>query len=148
MQLFDRLAVEVDRAGAARRRVAADVGAGQAGLLTDVVDEQRARLDVVCVRRSVDADGDFHRIPHVVRYVGHRPVHIMPHLAHRLQPMERRHGQVGDAGEVLDGEEDQEADDRETEDRVVPALRMVRPPEPPDAEGDRHDRQQADDQTR
>ena len=37
------------RAGAARRRVAADVGAGQPGVLTDVLDEKRARLDVVCV---------------------------------------------------------------------------------------------------
>ena len=45
-----RLAVDVDRARAARRRVAADVGAGQADLFADVVHEQRARLDVVRVR--------------------------------------------------------------------------------------------------
>lgn len=42
-----RLAVEVDRAGTARGGVATDVGAGEPEGLTDVVDEQRAWLDVV-----------------------------------------------------------------------------------------------------
>ena len=42
-----RLAVEVDRARAARGRVAADVRAGQPEPLAEVVDEQRARFDLV-----------------------------------------------------------------------------------------------------
>ena len=44
-----RLAVEVQAARAARRGVAADVGAGQAEGFADVVDEQRARLDLALV---------------------------------------------------------------------------------------------------
>ena len=41
-----RLAVEVHRAGAARGRVAADVGAGEVELLPQRVDEQLAGLDL------------------------------------------------------------------------------------------------------
>jgi hypothetical protein len=48
------------RAGAARRRVAPDVRAGQAEVLADVVHEQRARLDVMGVRDPIDGDADFH----------------------------------------------------------------------------------------
>jgi hypothetical protein len=58
-----RLAVEVDGACAARRRVAPDVRAGQPDVLPDVLDEQRARLDVVGVLDPVDGDAHFHLGP-------------------------------------------------------------------------------------
>ena len=51
------------RARAARRRVAPDVGAGQTDVLPDVLDEQRARLDVVGVLDPVDGDAHFHFWP-------------------------------------------------------------------------------------
>ena len=51
VQLFTASPSRWMRAGAARRRVAADVGAGEPDVLADVVDEQRARLDVVGVLR-------------------------------------------------------------------------------------------------
>ena len=44
---FDCFAVEVHGAGTATRCVATNIGAGQLGLFTDVVHEQRARLDIV-----------------------------------------------------------------------------------------------------
>ena len=53
-----RLAVEIDRAGAAMGGVAADMGAGQIQVLADKVDQHRARLD-----QSLDlaaVDGQFH----------------------------------------------------------------------------------------
>src|SRR6266849_5034174 len=49
-----RLAVHDDRAGAALARVAAHVGPGQPDVLSDVVDEQQARLDLVGDRLAVD----------------------------------------------------------------------------------------------
>ena len=76
---LDRFTVQMDRARTARRGVAADVRAGETGLLTDEVHEQRARLDIVRMRRSVDGDGDFHRIPHVARVRTGDLDHIMPH---------------------------------------------------------------------
>ena len=54
------LAVEVQGARAARRRVAADVGAGEAEGFAHVVHEQRPRLDVALVRRAVDGDVNLH----------------------------------------------------------------------------------------
>src|SRR6056297_1180049 len=55
-----RLAVEVDGAGAARRRVAADVGSGEPDVFADVLHQQGARLHVVRVLGAVDRDGDLH----------------------------------------------------------------------------------------
>ena len=55
---LDRLAVEQDRAGAARRRVAADVRPGQAEALAQDVDEELPRLDLELVPRAVDRDRD------------------------------------------------------------------------------------------
>ncbi len=49
-----RPAVQEDGAGAAVRRVAADVGAGEPQVLADEVDEQQARLDVGLVLLAVD----------------------------------------------------------------------------------------------
>ena len=43
---LDRLAVDMDDAGAALRRVAADMGAGQAELLPQQLNEKRAVLDL------------------------------------------------------------------------------------------------------
>ena len=57
---LDSLAVEMDGTGAARRRVAADVGAGEPGVFTDVVDEQRAWLDIMCLLCAIDVDRNFH----------------------------------------------------------------------------------------
>ena len=57
---LDRFTVEVDRACAARRRVTADIGAGESTVLPDVVDEQRPRLDVVALQLTVDGDGNVH----------------------------------------------------------------------------------------
>ena len=50
------LAVDVDGAGAAVARVAADVGAGQAEDVAQEVDEQEPRLDVGLARLAVDGD--------------------------------------------------------------------------------------------
>ena len=52
-----RLAVHVDGAGAALGGVAADVRAGQAQMVADEVDEQRARLDFGGDRLAVDGQG-------------------------------------------------------------------------------------------
>src|SRR5271163_241716 len=43
---LDRPAVEMDDAGAALRRVAADMGAGQAQVLAQELDEQRSRIEI------------------------------------------------------------------------------------------------------
>ena len=51
-------AVDVDGAGAAVARVAADVGAGQPEVVAQEVDEQEARLDVRLVGLAVDGDRD------------------------------------------------------------------------------------------
>ena len=58
-----RLPVEENGAGAAKRRLTTDVGPGQITNVAQEVDEQEARLNLVCARSSVDADGDgdFHR---------------------------------------------------------------------------------------
>ena len=55
-----RLAVDQHRARAAARRVAADLRAGEAARLAEVLHEQRARLDVVVLRRAVDRHPDLH----------------------------------------------------------------------------------------
>src|SRR5439155_24557168 len=55
---LDRLAVEQDRARAARRGVAADVRARQPELLAEEVDEELPRLDLRLVQRAVDRDPD------------------------------------------------------------------------------------------
>ena len=52
------LAVEVDRAGAAVARVAADVRAGQAERVAQEVDEQETGFDVRLLGRPVDGDAD------------------------------------------------------------------------------------------
>ena len=51
-----RLAVDVDGARAARRRVAADVRAGQLELLAQELHEQRPRLDVAGAGGTVDRE--------------------------------------------------------------------------------------------
>ena len=56
-------------AGPARRGVASDIRTGQAGLIAEIVDEQRTRLDLVGLDRPVDIDGD----PHVSSF---RPWHL------------------------------------------------------------------------
>ena len=56
------LAVELDRARPADAVLAADVGAGQPGLVADEVRQQRARLDVALVTGAVDLDRDPHRV--------------------------------------------------------------------------------------
>ena len=43
---LDRLAIDMDDAGAALAGVAADMGAGEAQVLAQILDEQRTRLDV------------------------------------------------------------------------------------------------------
>ena len=43
---LDRLAVDVDDAGAALRGVAADMGAGEAQVFAQELDQQRARIDI------------------------------------------------------------------------------------------------------
>ena len=53
-----RLAVEVDRAGAAVAGVAADVRAGQVDVVADEVDEQAARVDLALVDDAVHLDRD------------------------------------------------------------------------------------------
>ena len=55
---FTGAAVQQHRAGAAVRRVAADVGAGEPQILADEVDEQQARLDVGLVLLAVDGELD------------------------------------------------------------------------------------------
>src|SRR6476646_1517873 len=51
-------AIDVDGAGAAVARVASDVGAGQAEVVAQEVDEEEARLDICLVRLAVDGDRD------------------------------------------------------------------------------------------
>src|SRR5881227_1069791 len=51
-----RLAVQKHRAGAAVRGVTADVGAGQAKVVAQVVDEQKPRLHFRLARLSIDSD--------------------------------------------------------------------------------------------
>jgi hypothetical protein len=51
---FDRLAVEIDGAGAAMAGVAADVGAGEILLLAKEMDKQRARLGQRFHRLAID----------------------------------------------------------------------------------------------
>src|SRR6476661_10545916 len=53
-----RLAVEVHRTRAAGRRVAPDVGSGESQLLSEEVDEERARLDFGLAPGPVDGDRD------------------------------------------------------------------------------------------
>ena len=55
---LDRLAVEQDRAGAAVRRVAAGVGAGQVEALAQQVGQQQPGLDLGGARVAVDGDRD------------------------------------------------------------------------------------------
>src|SRR5262245_50501882 len=53
-----RATVQAHGAGAAARRVTADVRAGQSEVLPDEVDEQRAGADLAAVLLAVDGDGD------------------------------------------------------------------------------------------
>ncbi len=70
---LDRLPVDEHCARAARRRVAADVGAGEADHLAQIVHEQQARLHLVLVARAVDRNRDPHRPPFVgASAVAHR----------------------------------------------------------------------------
>src|SRR3954454_18380636 len=55
---LDRLAVDEHRAGAAGRRVAADVRARQAETIAEDVDEELPGLEVELVRSPVDAERD------------------------------------------------------------------------------------------
>ena len=52
------LAVDVDGAGAALARVAADVGTGQVEILAERLDEEASRLDVELPSRPVDRQLD------------------------------------------------------------------------------------------
>ena len=61
---LDGVAVEVDGAGAAVRRVAADVGAGQPEVVAQSVDEQQAGLDLEVVLDAVDVQAHVHRAAH------------------------------------------------------------------------------------
>src|SRR5215207_5190524 len=56
---LNRLAVEQDRARAAARGVAADMGAGQPQILSDEMDQQQPGLDLgaVCVPLTVTLTG-------------------------------------------------------------------------------------------
>jgi hypothetical protein len=56
---LDDFAVERDGACAADGRLAADVGAGEAGDLAEVMDEEHAGLDFIGKGFSVDLQGDF-----------------------------------------------------------------------------------------
>src|SRR5919109_1522491 len=59
-----RVSIEMDRAGAAHRRVAADLRAREVELVADEVDEQRPRLDLRLVADAVDRERDrYHRVP-------------------------------------------------------------------------------------
>ncbi len=60
---LDGLAVQVERAGTAGRRIAADVRTSEPDGIPDVVHEQSARLDIGCVTLSVDLNGYLHWIP-------------------------------------------------------------------------------------
>src|ERR687888_802740 len=51
-----RVPVEMDRAGAAERRVAADLRPGEAEVVAEEVDEQRPRLDLRLVPDAVDGE--------------------------------------------------------------------------------------------
>src|SRR2546423_7279304 len=53
---LDRLAIHVHRAGAALAGVAADVRAGQAGHVPEVVDQEESRLDLGLAVPAVDGD--------------------------------------------------------------------------------------------
>src|SRR6266581_3054515 len=55
---LDGLAVEQHNAGTAVRRVASDVGAGEAQLVAQEVNEERARLDLTFVVAPVDRDAN------------------------------------------------------------------------------------------
>src|SRR5262249_15605791 len=55
---LDGLTVDAHRARTAARGVAADVGPGQAEVLADEVDQERARLDRAGLLLAVDRDGD------------------------------------------------------------------------------------------
>src|SRR5262249_25624767 len=77
---LDRLAVEADRGGAVAGGVAADGGAGQAGVLADEVDEQRARLDGAGLLLAVDRDGDLvlaHGWPPCARSMARRTARLV-----------------------------------------------------------------------
>src|ERR671930_2438621 len=56
--------VEVDRAGSAHRRVAADLRAGQPDVVAEEIDEQRPRLDLRLVPDAVDGERNrYQRMP-------------------------------------------------------------------------------------
>ena len=55
---LDRLAVDMNDAGAALAGIAADMGAGQAEMLPQELHQERARLDVLRHRLAVDCHGN------------------------------------------------------------------------------------------
>src|SRR5690349_5703364 len=59
---LSRLAIQNYRAGAADRGLATDVGAGESRHISDVVDQQQTRLNVILTRDSIycNVDGFFH----------------------------------------------------------------------------------------
>ena len=66
---LDRLAVDMDDAGAALAGVAADVGAGHAEILAQELNQQRARLDLAGDGLAVHGHGDgngHYLLPHIV----------------------------------------------------------------------------------
>ena len=63
---FDCLAIDNDGAGAALRRVAADMRSGQAKMIAQELDEQRTVFDLPRVESAVDGDGD---VGHGLRYL-------------------------------------------------------------------------------
>src|SRR6185436_13004139 len=92
-----RLAVELDRAHAAMRRVAADVGAGQAQVLADEVHQQQPRLDLGFAHRAVHRDADlvFHALALSRAAVNARPASTL--AISRLYSTEPRRSALGDA---------------------------------------------------
>jgi hypothetical protein len=65
---LDGLAVEIDGAGTAMGGVAADMRTGQAQMLAQEVDQQRARFDLCGDLAAIDG----HRHPHFVGFGCHR----------------------------------------------------------------------------
>jgi len=61
---FDRAAVDMNDAGAALRRVAADMRAGEAQVFAQVLSQQGAGIDIRRHRLAVDRHGNGnHRLP-------------------------------------------------------------------------------------
>src|SRR5260370_30481120 len=65
---FDGLAVDIDGAGAALRRVATDMGSGEAEIVPQQMDQKFSRLDRSGLTDTLDLDG-----PHVMILFGIDP---------------------------------------------------------------------------